>query len=231
MRKPPRGEGVCLSLNAPTFADPQLTQPWPVHASHCPSALGVSGEPRARKCRCSAGAWTLSAGTEAIRVRRQGDASLLLPVGRGGVWVESAALISAPVAILGETTRAPIGALIPADVEVLLRFLEQPDRPKWRWRRSRPRSGQLVVRRVDRNAGLFTPWRYLGLACAGPRKRVVLIKPELDELEAACPDWEDVCYLDLEDGQEPWQTLLVVYPLPDGTMSPGWGSIARGQLG
>ena len=205
-------------LPAPIFADAALTVPMPLHSERCPARLDARGVPGDRLCRCQSGRWTLEVGSLGAELLLDGDAALVRFDGHSPCWVERGAVVRE---LRRETPKvpAPRGPQLPPDL-VLLRERLDDGLCRYPRRRLRPAGGDLVFVRSDARSGTWRPRRFLCTTRTSKGRVAVLIDPALLRTQTGTLGWHQGDYLPLHG--EPWQSLLVAYPLPDGTEDPGW---------
>ena len=208
----------------PSFADADLTVPTPVHLQRCPARLDEEGRASPSMCRCSSATWFLTPGEDVEIVREEGRAVLVRPDSRGLVWVEETLLSFRRDREEGESTSRSEET----DLLVLWRFLDANPRKRWPRRRARPQGGDLVFIRSEFRAGERSPMRFLFIERRDGKRYAVLLDAGLSPSQGFRPAWQH--WRRLELAAEPWQQLLVAFPLPDKTQSPGWKEVQRGML-
>lgn len=211
-----------VKSRTPSFADPELEVPIPLHLPRCPARLDDEGRPGFQRCRCGTATWFLTAGEEVEVVEERGEAVLIRPDGRALVWVESALL-----SFRRQRPETPPPSQ-ETDLFRLQQYLEKNPRRKWPRRRSRPQGGDLVFVRTEFKAGQRKPLRFLFTQRRGDVVCAVLMDPALSPSQGFRPAWQHLRYEPLKG--EPWQHLLVAFPLPDKTESPGWKEVKRVRI-
>ena len=126
------------------------------------------------------------------------------------VWVEAQALMDIRVR---KAKSRPV-ANPRRDIEVLLAWVALHGFPIYKRRRIVPVGGDIVLLRTDHTERTYNWWRLL----AHTTNDVLLIDPHLTPTQALQTTWGQQLQV---PGTAP-RLLLPVFPLPDGTLSPGW---------
>jgi len=212
---------------APIFRNSDLSVPMPLHTERCPARLDRRGVPGDRLCRCRSGRWVLEVGLSGTEIDAKNGAILVQFEGYSPCWIERSALVSelkATVTTLDPLRTPPPGAELPPDLELLRQVLSEGV-SRWPRRRTRPVGGDLVLVRAEVKAGEPRPWRFLCTTRQAGARVAVLLDPELARSQVGTFGWHQARYLQLHG--DPWQSLLVAFPLPDGTDDPGWAPVAQ----
>ncbi len=199
------------SVDLPVFADALLTTPSVLHAMNCPSRLSVEAEDLS--CSCGSAVDRIPAQAHLQQVESQGLATRVRYGGREG-WVETVPFrpVSSAPAVSAPVEPRPT----PADFVLVDARLSRGALP-YRRRRKEPVPGDLVFRRSEWKAGPKPhAWRLFAIE----HEAVFLMSPAFLPETLLTLQWGDLLREPLL-GKTPGSILLTIFPLPDGTESPG----------
>ena len=199
-----------LRANAPCFMDPELTRPGQTHAPSCPIAKDAANG----RCNCGGGRSILTRNTRGDLLDERERAVLFQVHGRSSVWIERALIYAEGPSV----PRAIRAHSAPPDLIIARAWWAA--RPKLGRCRRIPKTGELALIRAGARAGEGDLWRLLTITGQGESTTCVLIDPMLSPGDASMPDWASTRFLDAPGGAG--RALIGVFPLPDGTRSPGW---------
>jgi len=197
---------------APAFSNEALTVPVMVHWLSCPSLRG-------RRCGCGSPGSDLPSGPLTILEKRRHSVKVQ-HADFAPVWIEIELL--KPVHERATPSRGVQRQTPPADHALLEQWMLDNGIPKYGRRRRHPQPSELVWIRADirESPDDAIPWRLLFACCLEGVQTAALIHPERPARQALRASWEEVTYLNVEKGLP--SALMPVFPLPDGTESPGW---------
>ncbi len=152
-----------LSRSCLLWFDADLSRPFRLHDATCTVENG--------RCSCRTVVDQLAAHTLVVRLKQQGEASLVSISGAMPVWVESAAVEQTKISI-GESPRA---SSVPTDYLEWMALLDEPVTGKKRRIRAEPAGGALVFVRADELR--LEPWRWIGHVHQDGQRALLLVDP------------------------------------------------------
>jgi len=226
------------------FHDEHLERSTVIHLLSCPAGLDGAGRSNARAlCQCLGRGKVVQSKTTVQVLQQKGEASLVALDTTRPFWVERQGLeptdppqgwgtgMQIDLAQAENRERRMQEALKrPQDIVLFESWLEGHE--IWTPVRGRPRtirSGEIVVlkeglRESTPSSGV-RPWRVLGRTQTDIGYLLVLVDPSLRPDQVLQANWSQVwrVCLDGPEGRKGADHVVIgVFPLPDGTPSPGW---------
>lgn len=208
----------------PVFADHDLVVTSAVHAPKCVAVAQPDGIASMQWCRCQGSRRHVEPGTPLGFITGHHDAVLVHEQDSGPFWLEGATLreVRAPPPLEPVIDRrrrhSPPPDYLLIEATLGLGPLE------FGRRRRRIRGGEIVFIRTELGPDM-SPWRMLCQTFVDNQSAALLIDASLKYESALHPGWEQQRTIVLSRGGKdarPNQFLIPAFPLPDGTLDPGW---------
>ena len=205
---------MVVRAELPIFTDRRLEHPTSMHSPRCP-ATRPHGQ-----CRCGSRKWRLLPRETVQLLDEDGPAVLIKGLFDDGTeaapcWTERRGLLQHRGPRPTEPEATPT-----RDIDLLRKLIAQQGFPTYKRRRIPPTGGCLVVLRSEYRSNKSPDiWRYLASITMGDEAEgALLVDPELNPGQALFAPWNRCRHV----LGSPSSTLLVLFPLPDGTETPGW---------
>jgi hypothetical protein len=228
-----KGMWVRTTQYIPVFLDDSLLVPSPIHQPKCRSAPSKSGVPPMQRCTCGGAKVFFETDDRAQVIEIKEVAFCVQTMESAPFWIEKSPI--RPTSTPAKTkkpvrTRAKLRQLLPPDYLALETALGNPSLKKsplkYPRRRRTPKAGELVFVRNEMKKK-FSPWRLLALVLEDKKVCALLVDPALKQDTVLSLVWAQqrtVC-IETPTGLKPELMLVPCFPLPDGTIDPGWATV------
>lgn len=207
----------------PVFADRALTVASTVHSPRCVARAQPDGLAPMSWCRCQSARQYIAPHTPLQVSLCHPDALLVNEQQSGHFWIERSNLkkVRAPKPVRAKPSRRRTP---PPDYLLVEAALGGHHDFKLPRRRRAITGGEVVFIRREMGADMV-PWRLLAQTFVDDQSAILLLDASLCFEFALHPGWDQQrTLLLMRDGKpiKPNQLLIPAFPLPDGTVDPGW---------